>query len=354
MEMLSEPPFSLPNVFDAVDEAIDSNADIAEAILAVGLSTFAIKNDDWKGKATPNDLDKARSTIRQLYRDWSAEGSPERHASYSPIISALGNLLPSDPAQRQQYRILVPGAGLGRLSFDLCKQGYTVEGNEMSYHQLLASNYMLNHTQTAGQHRLHPWALSFSNHLTRARQLQAVCIPDIHPATILAEASASWHSDGRERMGMSAGDFCEIYQQQGYQDAFDAVTTCFFIDTAPNVIRYIETIRHCLRPDGLWVNLGPLLWHFESAPTPAEKRHQRQQKGINSPSTSPFSGPGIGIGEHGSFELTDDEVITLVKRLGFQVIEHKQSPAGGTGYIQDSASMLQNTYMPSFWVARKL
>lgn len=44
--------------------------------------------------------------------------------------------------------------------------------------------------------------------------------------------------------------------------SFDAVVTCFFIDTAHNVIEYLEVISKVLRPGGLWINLGPLLWHW--------------------------------------------------------------------------------------------
>ena len=74
--LLSEPPFSILSTLQAVDDAIDKNADISEAILAVGLDTYGIDpaSSEWKGTATPNDMDKARSTIRQLYRVFSAEG----------------------------------------------------------------------------------------------------------------------------------------------------------------------------------------------------------------------------------------------------------------------------------------
>ena len=43
----------------------------------------------------------------------------------------------------------------------------------------------------------------------------------------------------------------------------DAVLTCFFLDTAKNIFQYIETIAACLKPGGCWINLGPLLYHFE-------------------------------------------------------------------------------------------
>lgn len=350
IELLSSPPFSLPKTFDAVDNAIDSNADIAEAILEVGIPSFGLDAHDeaWQKQATSSDMDKARSTIRQIYRDWSAEGLPERHASFGPIMAALETHLAAQiPAQRHRHRVLVPGAGLGRLVFEICLAGYTVEGNEISYHQLLASHYLLNCTRKTGQHRLYPWALNFSNHHTRADQLRSVAIPDVHPGATLAAAEEELQSKVHysDRMSMSMGDFCALYRQSDYKDAFDAVASCFFIDTAPNVIHYIETIKNCLRSGGIWINLGPLLWHFESAPTPAERDKQRGR-------TSTASGNKFeGIGEPGSFELANDEVISLISQYGFEMVEQKDAPA--TGYIQDPASMLQNVYRPAFWVAKK-
>ncbi|KAK5703772.1 hypothetical protein LTR97_002785 [Elasticomyces elasticus] len=338
MDMLCEPPFSLPQTFDAVDEAIDANADIAEAILATGLAKFsnAIDGDLWKGTAAPNDVDKARSTIRQLYRDWSAEGRPERYASHSAIINALmTNLRTSVEAQHRDVRILVPGAGLGRLVYELGAAGYIAEGNELSYHQLIASTHIFRTTR--GQHTLYPWALSFNNHLTRANQLQSVKVPDVQ--TNSNRVSSVNHREVEtsfvDRMSMTSGDFCDLYREPHYAGTFDAVATCFFVDTAANVITYIETIQHCLKVGGIWVNTGPLLWHFEAAP----------------PSGSITNTTAPAREEPGSFELSNDEVVALVERFGFDIVEHKQAPA--TGYIQDPHSMLQNVYKPAWWLAKK-
>lgn len=354
--MLSEPPFSLQETFRAVDDAIDRNADLAEAMLDVGLDAFGLDKaqEPWKGKATPNDMDKARSTLKQFYRDWSTEGSPERNATHVPIMEALErHISPQHSTARHTYRVLVPGAGLGRLVFDLCMAGYIVEGNEISYHQLIASNYVLNFTNDARQHTIYPWALGFSNHTTRANQLRSVAIPDIHPGRELEDQSQTPGQEVHysERMSMTAGDFCSLYKQAEYRETFDAVTTCFFIDTAPNVIRYIETVRHCLESGGVWINIGPLLWHFESTLTPAERK---QSKNGNGGQTAATKGQDMnGIGEPGSFELSNDEVVALVKLHGFVILEQSQAPAGAMGYIQDPESMLQNVYRPSFWVARK-
>ena len=61
---------------------------------------------------------------------------------------------------------------------------------------------------------------------------------------------------------MVAGDFLEVYCSEANRGKWDCVATCFFIDTAHNVFQYVETIHHCLRDGGVWINYGPLLYHF--------------------------------------------------------------------------------------------
>lgn len=266
IELLSEPPFSFLDTLNAVDDAIDRNSELAMAILQTGLQSFGISQSpntldgkhapEWRGKATSNDLEKARSTLKQFYRDWSAEGAPERAASCGPVISAL-------EAERSSrsvatMRVLVPGAGLGRLVFDLCRAGFHTEGNEISYHQLLASAYILNYCPKARAHTLFPWVHSFSNHKTRANHLKSVAVPDLHPGTTLGSTKNAGE------MSMSASDFLLLYGDEAHKDSFDAVATLFFLDTAPNVSRYFEAIKNCLKPGGILVNMGPLLWHFEN------------------------------------------------------------------------------------------
>ncbi|OGE52492.1 hypothetical protein PENARI_c010G02480 [Penicillium arizonense] len=343
-QMLSEPPFSILDNFNKVDDAIDVNAEIADAILAIGLQSFDLptnpdKNnpkENWHDTATSSDVNKAHSTIRQFYRDWSLEGRTEREVCYDPVIQDLHNEFQARRDSGEEIRILVPGAGLGRLVFEVCMAGYDAEGNEISYHQLLASNWVLNHTEGTAKHALHPFALHFSNLQSRAQQLQQIMIPDVHPALAMQEMANSGRRFGT--MSMSAADFTVLYTQPNNQQAFDAVTTVFFIDTAPNLIRYIETIRHCLKPNGLWINVGPLLWHFENG-------HSRNESEVGHEES--------GIGEPGNVELSEDEVLSLVERMGFR-LERRPEDRRACGYIQDPASLLQNLYQPSHWVARKI
>lgn len=101
--MLAAPPFNYLETLDKVDAAIDSNAELARNIVRFGLRSFEqydnteegdyqVMPEPWVGVAKYGDIDKARSTIRQFYRDWSAEGAAEREACYGPVSCRVINL----------------------------------------------------------------------------------------------------------------------------------------------------------------------------------------------------------------------------------------------------------------------
>ena len=89
------------------------------------------------------DISKVRSTVKQLYRDWSAEGKSERDQCYLPIVSEIEKHFPN-PSADNKVTVLCPGSGLARLPFDLACMGYSAQGNEFSYYMLLTSNIILN------------------------------------------------------------------------------------------------------------------------------------------------------------------------------------------------------------------
>ena len=130
------------------------------------------------------------------------------------------------------------------------------------------------------------------------------------------------------------------------------MATVFFIDTAPNVIAYIETIHRVLKPGGVWINLGPLLWHWEGRDPPKRKKSAR------------LSDEVVGIDAMGAIELTLEEVLAVVEACGFRVEKrgvHGDAHAEGmaprevrTGYIQDEKSMLNYEYRAQFWVAVRI
>jgi carnosine N-methyltransferase len=158
---------------------------------------------------------------------------------------------------RGKLRVLVPGAGLGRLAFEICKRGFSCQGNEFSFYMLLSSNFILNRVEKTEQFTIYPFVHSFSNIRDSEQQLAPICIPDVLPSSIPLTADFS----------MVAGDFIEVYGDgTKNQGQWDVVATCFFIDTAKNIIQYLEIIHKILKPGGTWINLGPLLYHFENTP----------------------------------------------------------------------------------------
>ena len=68
---------------------------------------------------------------------------------------------------KKQYEkgisVLVPGAGLGRLMYEIAKLGFKSQGNEFSYYMLLSSNFILNNTTKKNEYMIQPLIHSFSN-----------------------------------------------------------------------------------------------------------------------------------------------------------------------------------------------
>ena len=235
---------------------------------------------------------QVRYVFKNLFRDWGEEGALEREQCYSPMLAELRRAVPPPPrapsGSEVQPSVLVPGAGLGRLCVEVAAGGYPVQGNEFSYYMLLASSFMLNCMHAPRAAPIFPWALntcnsrSFSDQArlapmnppgrypahgrsgalndapSCAEQLQEVRVPDRAPPEF---------SLPEGYMSMCAGDFVEVYSQPDFEGAFDAVLTCFFIDTAHNVLQYLDILWSVLRPGGVWINHGPLLWHWADAHT---------------------------------------------------------------------------------------
>ncbi|KAG7173744.1 carnosine N-methyltransferase-like [Homarus americanus] len=294
---------------------IEHNAEIINLIIKDVENMFEnvqhdpLKIDDAHGNSLlTSDIEKVQSTIRQIVRDWSPSGEQERDQCYGPIIQQIGILFPEDKVCAQDVNILVPGAGLGRLAYELARRGYACQGNEFSLFMLFASNFVLNKCRGLNSLRVYPWVHVGSNRLSNADQLQAATFPDMDPSDLPPSSQFT----------MAAGDFLEIYTEDG---VWDCVATCFFIDCSNNIVAFIETIYKILKPGGYWVNLGPLLYHFADQP-----------------------------GEL-SIEPSYDEVKSIVSGIGFKITVEERGIQ--TAYTQNLESMLNYEYQSVFFVAHK-
>lgn len=164
-----------------------------------------------------------------------------------------------------------------------------------------------------------------SHHRSSEDLTRSIPIPDENPALALSSSGTL------AQMSMVAGDFVECYSSPSDAATFTTVVTIFFIDTAANVLRYIETIAHVLEQGGVWINLGPLAWHFEPDPS--------------------TTGGKAG----GRVELTLSELLGVIEKMGF-VIETEGDLARKCvkcPYMGNSKGMLNYIYDAEFFVARK-
>ncbi|CAG8544525.1 132_t:CDS:10 [Paraglomus occultum] len=311
------------NHLNTIDRAIVKNYAVVKQIMSNGqmfsdgkdssvLHAHANEQtEDIQDEITEYDFDKLRSTIKQFVRDWSIEGKPERDVTYQPLLQELLDYYEEVPlSERAKINVLIPGAGLGRLAFDIAKSGFSCQGNEFSFYMLLAAHFILNRIERIHQYEIYPFIHSFSNIPSFEEQLKPISIPDVLPSEIPQGIDFS----------MVAGDFVEIYGDDSHKGTWNCVITCFFIDTAKNIMEYIEIIYNILKPGGLWINIGPLLYHYENMP-----------------------------GEM-SIELSLEEVKNLVRKIGFDIKKEKMIQ---TTYTANPNGMLKYVYDCAFWTCVK-
>ncbi|KAG5188547.1 N2227-like protein-domain-containing protein [Tribonema minus] len=299
----------------------------------------------------PHNASKTRSTLHQLVRDWSAEGADERAQCYAPILAELKARLPITDENVNQLSVLVPGAGLGRLTLEIAALGYATEGNEFSYQMLFMSNHMLNwrggppasicpyvdnpcnHVgvadmaptwgKTALASSVDAYVDNPRNHVGVTDMSGEILVPDINPAELLDPVRTRLPPGQHPKFSMTAGEWLEIYASQ--KEQWDCIVTCFFLDTAPVVMEYIAAIHRLLAPGGVWINLGPLQYHWANASGDDER----------------FSA---------SVELSWEEVRHIIGTYGFEINKEEMREAT---YNCNPRSMLRNVFRTIFFVATK-
>ncbi|KAI5845426.1 N2227-like protein-domain-containing protein [Tricharina praecox] len=309
----------------AVANAAAMNDVTAQAVLEHGLRYYGISPFELQSYAkihrNVGDHSQVAQALKHFVRDWSTVGRHERDAIFPQILETLVDMF---PAPRSGVRVLVPGAGLGRLSYDLAAAGFDVVANEFSPYMVLAQRYMLSlKSVKPNSLTFHPNLEWWSHHRSTESLLRAVQFPDIVPdAQVLT------------RLKLVEGDFVTRFLPHEH-GAFDVVATLFFIDTARNLVDYLETIAKVLKPGGVWINLGPLLY-----------------------GTAPL------------VELSLDEVLTVAAKLGFEFLPADEKWGEDTfatdegwrgkvrgklaGYSWDPNMLTRNAYLAQFWVARKV
>jgi len=294
---------------DLLRDAIGMNAKITNRIAGLARTEFGDVLEDSSFTGTRGDLGRVRESLKHFMRDWSEEGRGERERIFEPILNVLREV---KPQIQGSMKVLVPGSGLGRLAWEISRLGFDTTANELSFFMNLAFRFLLstNTTQYPNQHVLQPYASWFSHQRTSDALFRHVSFPDVVPRL------------GPSTLQLSELNFLSLRAPAGDPPGYDFIVTLFFIDTSLNVIETLEQIHALLRPGGTWINLGPLLW--------------------------------TGGGQ-AAVELSLEEVLRLVKIIGFEICEDgsRKRRTVECEYTADREAMMRWLYQAEFWVATK-
>jgi SAM-dependent methyltransferase len=230
-------------------------------------------------------------------------------------LESLSALFPKrKDSSNERKRILVPGAGLGRLAHEIAQLGgFEVTMNEISAYMNIVYRYtetlQLPETET-----FQPYLDWWSYQPSTEELEQEIRYPDvaINASDVL----------------LVEGDFNTVFENN--TDKFDAVVTLFFIDTAQNVLDYMDTIQHVLKPGGIWINLGSFLY-----------------------GASPFLHLSledfINVSKKMKFKFLD-----IDEKWGDLSVEGEKIRSRDVSYLFNERAYRKKLYEAQFWIAQKI
>ncbi|CAE6446251.1 unnamed protein product [Rhizoctonia solani] len=333
----------------------------------------------------PTDLSRVVEALKHCVRDWNTDADEERTRVFSPILNVLRQV---PVHQRSETKVLVPGAGLCRLAWEIARMGFDVTANEVSSYMTLPFRMLLDKTATPATkcHNICPHYSWFSHTRSNDSLFQSAVFPDILPRVDKDGAlidcpsnNVTEDSESSDDLYVSGGkfeliesDFLSLSSPSRSKTAdnllsqdpsqfgslsvvpvkpsdrgYDFIVTLFFIDTATNILAYLDQIHALLRsnrglaatrPDatlpvtGTWINLGPLLWP-----------------------------PGALL------EPSLEEVLDLSERVGLSVVDGNHTTQSSheainpveirrtleCQYTANRAGMMKWMYQAEFWVAKR-
>ena len=209
------------------------------------------------GSNTADDPGATHALLTQLKREWSAEGAAERAQCFGSAIDALKRHLPITANSPTPVNVLVPGAGLGRLNWELSLAGYTSLGIERAMTMWMVEEFVMKALLPSGKSLpVCPFAHEYSAGPTNVRQAshlsRQVMVPDPEAlsqaadrAAVALSSSASATSAASAASATSAssappiapsrvipGDFTQFCMLPDESAKWEAVISCFYIDAS--------------------------------------------------------------------------------------------------------------------------
>lgn len=290
------------NVFTDVSVVQSQESAVAadnnnESDVLLSLGSGGVADGQTSSKETEG-YDTAIQVISHAARDWTSGAQPCRDAIHGWMLQELKDWsmrTKNNCGATSSINVLVPGAGLGRLAYDIstCTElqmanddsqmiEVQVEANDSSPIMAVASKSVLEWIATISQKQeaeedaandmnlqvsIHPFASDpKTNEVDSQKRLDSDRFPD-------NEALEAFHRSKLKaggtlpKLSYNVGDFVATYSSASRKGRYGVIATAFFIDTATNIYEYVAIMKHLLRrsydgsTSGVWINCGPVQWH---------------------------------------------------------------------------------------------
>lgn len=181
-------------------------------------------------------------SLNHLVRDYNSEYF---HNEVQPLVEYICKEIDS-ALLSIEADIIVPGSGAGRIAYEISRKAtkskvYSIEMNSLMY--------VLNSAVFKADEvlKVSPYALDFSNHLSLENQTKSFEI-------------ATKDFEQLENLELICDNFLKFVPANKDNDNAAIVVTAFFMDTAENILEYMEKIESLKKYYGKihWINIGPL------------------------------------------------------------------------------------------------
>ena len=287
-------------------------------------------SDSKRWSSTCDGYSRGESIVSHLIRDWSDECVAVRASTYAPVVAALQRHLPTAAST-----VLVPGAGLARLAYEIASTGehVVVEAIECSLTMLAAARSVLEHIHASGSPPpvvVYPNAARMLNQRAASDRAWSIAIGAGGAASDVAARRRSVERISLVHAGFIEATRARIARGDG---GVDAIVTVFFIDVCDDVVACVDAIASVLKPGGVWLNNGPLKYHFvdeeDEDTVAATLNEERDDRGRfkNGTKRRPFEVESAAVRRNRSKAsslaqrplLSIDEIVAVAEALGFDV-----------------------------------
>ena len=250
---ISKLSFNIQDRVSKLKEAIEHNQNLFNHVSKIykpipafyeGIDMNEIKNKRFEEERYIYNV------LTYIMRDWTSERKKEREETYGVIINEVLKYFTPNTDNSTNYKMLIPGSAVNRLGYELCKYGFDIESNEYLFLNGIFTDFIFNHAKK-NEFSFCPNVDSFSNYFDEETVFRKYYFPDI-------DLNLKNNLNGKFKV--TIGDFIDSYDYK--TECYDCIITCYFIDTAQNIIRYIDIIYNLLTKGGIWINFGPLSYHW--------------------------------------------------------------------------------------------